>query len=776
MSSALAASPHLHGNGVVLPDTPREVEFLDKLLQIRDEVLGSKHARIHLPPKVLEQVAPRPAQQTPPFPSRPTTNGTPNGSHSSHPFPPRPESSLQHYLPVSGYSSPAQPAQRPYTSKSASSGIDPVLLTKSDHLIRAELQLKRQQIERGLKDQFDKKGREKDNAIEEAQLDVEGVLAKATELVKPLSGLQIAANHSESSESFDENSYYSSQAYSWSSEEVDPNRHGIGADTTVPLTQQAKHSATEAQLTTAKAASRVEPKPRQADTALIDLDEEPYEPADDIEIYEPELAQARDEREESEYSPPPADVTTLGPNRGRGQDRGQNNHGGINGSSRRHSPAGHPAPIHNTRKRRREERHQEKQKERQQEKREEKRRQQANNRVVRSPEPIIKEEPQSPPPFATYPDSQPNKRRALQPLEGEAEVVSPRDSRQQPVYYREQEPSSRLSRQYEEPLSPTVIRVPQRRLERDEQDLRRVASLQYARRPISPVGAEPLAYAPAETRQVRAASHAFVDRPLEPVYREVPARASVAPRYIRDRSRSPAHEYVSRNQSPVMMAPPPRRIVVDQYGNKYYASPADVRESVAPPSRRMEAEPYYERAVTREPTIRAPARPDLYEEGDAQRMPPPPRRYIDPSDAEVVEARPYRQRELSHRPVDLEYAPREVVERRPVIQYEEMGPPREYVPSRAYSVRPEVVRREVPAEYAPVRHESIAPGGYVRVAAPRYRELSVIQDAAYDDRRYTFASQPQPRRYMEEGSGAERPVEVPQEPFVGEPRRVSYRY
>ena len=423
-----------------------------------------------------------------------------------------------------------------------------------------------------------------------------------------------------------------------------------------------------------------------------------------------------------------------------------------NRSSRRQSPIGNPAPIQNTRKRRREE----------------KRRQQANKRVVRSPEPYIKEEPQSPPPFAAYPDSQPSKRRALQPLPSDIEIVGARDGRMQPIYYREQEPASRTFRPYDEPSSPTVIRVPvaQRRLERDDQDLRRVASLQHARRPYSPLGTEPY---PSEVRQVRAVSHAFADRPTEqPVYREASVRPSAAPRYVRERSRSPIHEYLPGTQSPTSMAPPPRRIVVDQYGNKYYAAPVDVRESVAPPSRRVEAEPYYERAVTR-----APTRTELYDEDGIQRMPPPPpRRFVEASDAEIVETRPYRQRESSHRPVEMDFRPQEVVERRPVMQYEEMGPPREYVPPRAYSVRPEVVRREIPAEYAPVRYESVQPG-FVRVAAPRYRELSVVQQDQYDERRYALAAPPPGRRYVDDG---ERPVEPAQEPYAGEPRRVSYRY
>jgi hypothetical protein len=413
-------------------------------------------------------------------------------------------------------------------------------------------------------------------------------------------------------------------------------------------------------------------------------------------------------------------------------------------SSRRQSPTGPAAPVHNPRKRRREEKR---------ERDEKKRQQQANKRVVNSPEPYIKEEPQSPPPFAAYTDSQPSKRRALQPHPDEVELVSAQNSpRIQPVYYREPEPLARSYREYDEPLSPTVIRTAQRKPLRDEQDLRRVASLQYARRPYSPGGSNEV-YAAPEPRQIRATSHAFIDRAEVPMYREASARASAAPRYVRERSRSPMHEYVPSQQP---MAPPPRRIVVDQFGNKYYAAPVDAREPMAPPSRRVEVEPYYERAVTREPTMRAPARTELYEEEAVQRMPPPPRRYIEASEGEMMES-PYRQREPSRRPVEVEY--------RAAPQYEEMGPPREYAPARSYSMRPEIVRREVPEGY--VRHESIQPSA-VRASQPRFREVSVVQEP-FDDRRYIGA--PQSRRYVEEGA-----IEVAPEGYVGEARRMYTRY
>lgn len=252
---------------------------------------------------------------------------------------------------------------------------------------------------------------------------------------------------------------------------------------------------------------------------------------------------------------------------------------------------------------------------------------------------------------------------------------------------------------------------------------------------------------------MRSASHAFADRSEVPIYREVSARPAAAPRYVRDRSRSPVYEYVSRPQSPVLMAPPPRRIVVDQHGNKYYAAPVDARESVAPPaSRRIEVDPYFQRAVTREPAMRAP-RAELYEEDSLQRMPPPPRRYVDASGAEMMESPVYRQREPSRRPVEVEYRP----------QYEEMAPPREYVPSRAYSMRPEVIRREAPEGY--IRHESIQPGA-MRPPQPQYREVSVVRQEPVGDGRY-YSVAPPARRYVEE-----EPVEIA-EPYAPEPRRYT---
>jgi hypothetical protein len=307
MSTSAAAPPRLNGTSIVPAEVLREADFLQQLLKIRDDVFASKHPRIHLPAKVIEQVAPRLPQTTPP--SRPTTNGTPNGVSASQLFPPRPGSSLQPPT-ANEFVSPVPPTQRPYSAISASSSIDPVLLTKSDHLIKAELQLKRQQIERLLRDQFDKKGRGNDADEREAHLNVEECLIKAQLRVPPVSGIRSTTNNSDGAESFDENSYYSSKADSWSSEEHDP-KHTANVDFGEPLTSQAKHLINVS-----------------AQPAVIDLDDEAYEPADDIEIYEPEPATLLDDAEEEDYSPPPADIVANEPSRGRGRNQ---NHNGTNG-------------------------------------------------------------------------------------------------------------------------------------------------------------------------------------------------------------------------------------------------------------------------------------------------------------------------------------------------------------------------------------------------------------------------------------------------------------
>lgn len=156
--------------------------------------------------------------------------------------------------------------------------------------------------------------------------------------------------------------------------------------------------------------------------------------------------------------------------------------------------------------------------------------------------------------------------------------------------------------------------------------------------------------------------------------------------------------------------------------------------------------------------MRAPARTELYEGEAIPRMPPPPRRYIEAPEAEMMESG-YRQREASRRPIEVEHGPGP--------QYEEMGPRREYAPARAYSMRPEGVRREIAEGY--VRHESIQPAAARGPQQRRFREVSVVYHEPLEEHQYISA--PQSRRYVEEG-----PMEAGPEAYAGEGRQVYARY
>ena len=77
--------------------------------------------------------------------------------------------------------------------KTHTGGIDPVLLTKSDDLIRAETHLKRQRIEKQVKEHADQKKQiaRRDADAEASLTDLPDILQKAWEIVKPVSGLKL---------------------------------------------------------------------------------------------------------------------------------------------------------------------------------------------------------------------------------------------------------------------------------------------------------------------------------------------------------------------------------------------------------------------------------------------------------------------------------------------------------------------------------------------------------------------------------------------------------
>lgn len=130
--------------------------------------------------------------------------------------------------PPSGFSSavsgiptgPRASSGKRFNDNSANAQFDPVLLTKSDDLIKAELQLHRQRLERGLSDQLQQhraatKASHAADAL--ADFDLAEVLMKALQLVQSSAPLQtdanLAANASgaESDSVSDNDTFYSSK-------------------------------------------------------------------------------------------------------------------------------------------------------------------------------------------------------------------------------------------------------------------------------------------------------------------------------------------------------------------------------------------------------------------------------------------------------------------------------------------------------------------------------------------------------------------------------------
>ena len=121
---------------------------------------------------------------------------------------------------------PKPPAtQEPPLPPPKSSGIDPIFLTKSTVLVKAEIQQKRQRLENTLEEQVQRVQKQK--ALDHdgiPDFDVTDVLKQAQDLVKPIKSAEHNRTNgaTSSSSSFDENTFYSSQMdESTTTEEVD---------------------------------------------------------------------------------------------------------------------------------------------------------------------------------------------------------------------------------------------------------------------------------------------------------------------------------------------------------------------------------------------------------------------------------------------------------------------------------------------------------------------------------------------------------------------------
>ncbi len=232
MSSIQGAETLLEQNGF-LPSAHLQADFYAKLSRLENEVLTGRHPLFKLPQAAIERLT---AVINHNSTSRASPTARADGQHEtklqstfieSIPAPVRPET-----VAKPPFQQPPR-APDPLTVKPIPSAFDPVLLSKSDHLLSAELVLKRQRIERTLRQAVERKKlapRDKDWALLEGPntFDLSQVHEAAVALVKPVSGLQpvvqpvvlpAASNGASSSSSPFDNGYYSSQVNSWSPEE-----------------------------------------------------------------------------------------------------------------------------------------------------------------------------------------------------------------------------------------------------------------------------------------------------------------------------------------------------------------------------------------------------------------------------------------------------------------------------------------------------------------------------------------------------------------------------
>ena len=183
----------------------REILEYEKIVQFRDAIFAGTHPRIKIPPLAGKQIeAPR-VTSSPNLSTSLQNSTTQLTRATSH--------NHQSALPYSNNRSPSN--YRAVTSKSE---INPIFLEKSDDLIRAEMQLQRQRLERSFREQMEqqKMGAKAQLHSSEAlpNFDPTEVLSKALALVPPVPPAEAepaGGARSPATDSFDENTFYSSR-------------------------------------------------------------------------------------------------------------------------------------------------------------------------------------------------------------------------------------------------------------------------------------------------------------------------------------------------------------------------------------------------------------------------------------------------------------------------------------------------------------------------------------------------------------------------------------
>lgn len=606
MAATAGPGPLLNGLlPTAVPSFNEALEF-EKILKIRDEVFSGSHPRLTVPAHALRA----PTSRTPPGVSHlnvpPPYLASVSPHRPSAVSPRREENSTQVQPRTDGL---------PITSSQPASNVsefDPVLLTKSDDLVRAEDQLKRQRLEKALKDQFEQKrvdARRKPAPSEaKPDFDLPAILARVVNAAKSPS----SKDEGEATDSFDENSFYSSKAPD--STPDGPSQSGDDADEAQADEPSGPHAVSAVMGSPLRRDAEDEPStnmvPRQSVTVAataMDLDDEEeegeYSPPEAMAYAPPNAAHqamqdSRDPRSrplrrysEAEsngrrpLSPPEAQMrivrnqitSPIAPQPSRvsplavAKDAPLLQNARPRRSQRNGRPGSPPSPDESQafppRKKRRVDKRNEK-------------RPRRNGGF--SPDTFIKEENVSPPPFH---DVQPLGSGKARPMGADRPIVIEDDPVPEVRYMRAPEryvdsPSRPLPRHVEQlmPLSePRALSRASLRPGRDDQDLRRVASMHNLRAEGPREYVDP--YYETPTR-ARATSYARVGSPALMESRhalDLPIEYERSPHEVRV-VRTPAPIYremyddgeATYRYAPEPMPPPPiERIVVDQYGRRF---------------------------------------------------------------------------------------------------------------------------------------------------------------------------------------------------------------
>ncbi|KAJ5089712.1 hypothetical protein N7532_008396 [Penicillium argentinense] len=676
MASVHGSTTHLPTGplATAAPITADEVQEYERIVKISDAVFAGSHPRLTVPQQIVRKPTARSVQNGASS-YQAVRNEASNAMTEDKPLN---SEAITNILPsevsvVENVRVPAIPMAPKTTSE-----IDPIFLTKSDDLVKAELQLQRQRVERVLRDETEqgKRGSKWKLAPSDMkpEFSVSKVFDQALQIARPVP-LGDTSDATGPSDSFDEKSLYSSRAPdSTPPLEEQQNRSPVasaqptgsvpggryadelqrlealnrtGSDQEMQdaypqaVADQRAHYSQRQPLAGPVENARWLPESQQSDT----LEEPEYSPPAPIappidhRAFEgglagdaPRMRYANQSRNAPEPSSParnvkvvhnhitspaaprPSQVSPLATAKAASVQhlRDDVHHGSdricSDPDTGQNSPTG-PAPPIKSRKRRR----------------------LLGLEELPPAPPRVKQEPVSPPPFADDPVVPRNRSNREQPIYIDiSPQYTPVLERQtlpatQPVF--DTGPYREVPADYGPPR--TLSRMSTSRSVRDDGDLRRVASMQYARQAVPP--REYLSVAPHDGR---AASYTITGRSQgrPAYYEEVPY--SYGPRYLAVDNMSQSSLGDPYYEEPPRVMAAPRRRIVDEHGTEYEeVIPVQRLQSMAPPprpvSRMPNAETFNGQVPVRTASVRdqSVAQDPYVGRRYMSEMPPPPQYY-----------------------------------------------------------------------------------------------------------------------------------------------------